>query len=473
VTGAGRRPGPLLLLAALSLAGVLLRLALAARLPIVDDEAYYWLWSRHLGWGYPDHPPMIAALLALATRVAGDSPVVIRALPLLLASAIPLLLYLAGRDLFDRSTGLRAAAIVAALPIVALGTALAFPDGPFGAFWMLALWSGWRALRTGGWWWVAAGGAVGLALLTKLTAFFLILGLGGMVLFGEWRRALRDPGFYAGAALAGVMAAPFLLWNATHDWWTITFTLTRSAWIEPRSVPENLLLFAAGQIGYHGVAAVALVGAVIAAARRTDSAWRYLVWMSAPLLLMMFTYGAWAAAKPHWPSAAYFAAAIALGALWPGLRGRRRGLTRAAVALTALLTISLPAAALLPVGFDLASSLGQWDQVAQAAGRRADERREAGRPVFILTDGYQAASQIAYHLRERIPVTPLRYAFTLWLPPQTLEGYDAVYVETEGYWMTRIRAHCAAVTSAETLTVAPGVRATLYLCRELRNVFPE
>ncbi|MGH7753929.1 MAG: glycosyltransferase family 39 protein, partial [Gemmatimonadales bacterium] len=228
MTGAERRPGPLLPLAALSAAAVVLRLALAARLPIVDDEAYYWLWARHLGWGYPDHPPMIAALLALATRMAGDSPFVIRTLPLLLASAIPLLVYVAGRDLFDQSSGLRAAGIVSVLPIVALGTALAFPDGPFGAFWMLGLWSGWRALRQGGWWWVAAGAAVGLALLTKLTALFLIIGLGGMVLFGGWRRALRDPGLYAGAALAGVMAAPFLFWNATHDWWTITFTLTRS-----------------------------------------------------------------------------------------------------------------------------------------------------------------------------------------------------------------------------------------------------
>jgi 4-amino-4-deoxy-L-arabinose transferase-like glycosyltransferase len=452
---------------------MLLRLGLGARVPLVDDEAYYWLWSRHLGWGYPDHPPMIAALLAVATRVAGDSPLVIRALPALLAASIPLLVYLAGRDLFDGSSGLRAAVIVAVLPIITLGTALAFPDGPFGAFWILGLWTGWRALRQGGWWWIAAGVAVGLALMTKLTALFLIMGLGGMVLFDGWRRALRDPGFYAGAALAGLLVAPFLLWNATHDWWTITFTLTRPAWIQPRTIPENLLLFAAGQIGYHGLAALPLVAAVIDAARRPGATWRYLVWMSAPLLLMMFAYGAWAAVKPHWPSPAYFAAAIALGALWPGqTRGRRR-LFGAAVAGTAVLTITAAAVVLLPAGFDhLTSSLGRWEEVAQAAGRRSDERLQAGRPVFILTDGYQVASQIAYHLRERIPVTPLRYAFTLWLPPQTLQGHDVVYVNTEGNWMHRVRAHCAGLIRADTLTVAPGVKATLYLCREFREVVP-
>src|SRR5690606_37009100 len=28
--------------------------------PISEDEAYYWLWSQNLDWGYFDHPPMIA-----------------------------------------------------------------------------------------------------------------------------------------------------------------------------------------------------------------------------------------------------------------------------------------------------------------------------------------------------------------------------------------------------------------------------
>ena len=28
--------------------------------PISEDEAYYWLWSQNLDWGYFDHPPMVA-----------------------------------------------------------------------------------------------------------------------------------------------------------------------------------------------------------------------------------------------------------------------------------------------------------------------------------------------------------------------------------------------------------------------------
>ncbi|WP_158563241.1 ArnT family glycosyltransferase [Chitinophaga silvatica] len=30
-----------------------------------DDEAYYWVYSQHLDWGYFDHPPMIALLIKM------------------------------------------------------------------------------------------------------------------------------------------------------------------------------------------------------------------------------------------------------------------------------------------------------------------------------------------------------------------------------------------------------------------------
>ncbi|MRG46833.1 hypothetical protein GFS24_17060 [Chitinophaga sp. SYP-B3965] len=30
---------------------------------LMDDEAYYWVYSNHLAWGYFDHPPMVALLI--------------------------------------------------------------------------------------------------------------------------------------------------------------------------------------------------------------------------------------------------------------------------------------------------------------------------------------------------------------------------------------------------------------------------
>lgn len=37
----------------------------AITLPLIDDEAYYWIYSEHLAWGYFDHPPMIGLFIKL------------------------------------------------------------------------------------------------------------------------------------------------------------------------------------------------------------------------------------------------------------------------------------------------------------------------------------------------------------------------------------------------------------------------
>lgn len=40
---------------------------------IIDDEAYYWVYSKFLDWGYFDHPPMIAILIRLGyALIPGD-----------------------------------------------------------------------------------------------------------------------------------------------------------------------------------------------------------------------------------------------------------------------------------------------------------------------------------------------------------------------------------------------------------------
>ena len=46
-----------------SAAWVALRFWFASHRPLVPDEAYYWVWSRHLAGGYFDHPPVVAYMI--------------------------------------------------------------------------------------------------------------------------------------------------------------------------------------------------------------------------------------------------------------------------------------------------------------------------------------------------------------------------------------------------------------------------
>ena len=69
----------------LVLALVVARLILAAMMPLAADEAYYWLWSKHLSAGYYDHPPAVAFVIRAGTLLAGDNEFGIRLVSVLLA----------------------------------------------------------------------------------------------------------------------------------------------------------------------------------------------------------------------------------------------------------------------------------------------------------------------------------------------------------------------------------------------------
>ena len=81
-----------------------MRAAAAAVAPLIDDEAYYWLWAQRLDWGYLDHPPLIAWLIALTTGT-GDGSFLIRLSPLVLGVLTTYTLFLLGRELFGARAG--------------------------------------------------------------------------------------------------------------------------------------------------------------------------------------------------------------------------------------------------------------------------------------------------------------------------------------------------------------------------------
>ena len=65
---------------------------------IIDDEAYYWVYSQALEWGYFDHPPMIALLIRLGSSLVPGA-LGVRLLPSLLGAATVFLVFEMLKDL--------------------------------------------------------------------------------------------------------------------------------------------------------------------------------------------------------------------------------------------------------------------------------------------------------------------------------------------------------------------------------------
>ena len=151
-----------------------LRLVAAAWTPLTFDEAYYWMWSKHLAGGYYDHPPMVAVVIRLGTMIAGDTEFGVRLVSILLALPMSWAVYRTAAILFG---GMRVAATATILLNVtlmaAVGTMIVTPDAPLLVASSFVLFFLAKVLETGrGAWWLAVGVAVGAALLSKYTALF-------------------------------------------------------------------------------------------------------------------------------------------------------------------------------------------------------------------------------------------------------------------------------------------------------------
>jgi hypothetical protein len=104
--------------------------------------------------------------------------------------------------------------------MAAVGTMIVTPDAPLLVASSLVLFCLARLLETGrGVWWLAAGAAVGAALLSKYTAlFFGPAILIWLVSVPGLRRWLVSPWPYLGGLVSVLIFSPVVLWNADHRW---------------------------------------------------------------------------------------------------------------------------------------------------------------------------------------------------------------------------------------------------------------
>src|SRR6201747_1908866 len=195
------------------LALVALRLVAAAWTPLTFDEAYYWMWSKHLAGGYYDHPPGVALVIRLGTLIAGDTELGVRLVSILLALPMSWAVYRAAAILFGGRRVAATATILLNVTLMAsVGTMIVTPDAPLLVASSFVLFFLAKVLETGrGAWWLAVGAAVGAALTSKYTAMFF----GPAILIWlatvpKLRRWLLSPWLYLGGMVSLLLFAPVI-----------------------------------------------------------------------------------------------------------------------------------------------------------------------------------------------------------------------------------------------------------------------
>lgn len=307
--------------AGLVLAGLLvLRLAAIVLDPgqLYADETQYWIWSRNLDWGYFSKPPMIAWIIAATTAVFGNADWAVRLAAPFLHTITAVFLGLTAHRLFGARTGMWTAIGWATLPAVWLSATVITTDAVLMVGWSAGLYCLVR-LRDRPEWAsaIGLGLAGGFGFLSKYAMIYFLLGTALAILVDRpSRRALLGLKGLAAGLITLAMILPNLLWNAAHDFATVSHTAANANWSGSLFNPGELSEFLLDQLGVFGPAffPILLVAAVQAFREEAlSSPMRRRVMLalySAPALAIVCVQAFISRAHANWAASAYAAGLV-------------------------------------------------------------------------------------------------------------------------------------------------------------------
>jgi hypothetical protein len=204
---------------------------------LLDDEAYYWVYSRFPDWGYFDHPPMIAILIKMGWAVFQNELGV--RLFFVLMNILSLFIL---EKLIDRRNPFLFYSITLSLAVLQLSGFVAVPDTPLIFFTALFFLCYKNFLRTPSFLNVFLLGLVTAALLySKYHAVLIIF----FALLSNLKLLVRYHTYLAGF-IALLLFAPHLWWQYQHDWISVRYHLFESN-VNPYKL-SHTLEYIGGQI---------------------------------------------------------------------------------------------------------------------------------------------------------------------------------------------------------------------------------
>ncbi|HEY4582799.1 MAG TPA: glycosyltransferase family 39 protein [Lysobacter sp.] len=386
--------------------GVLLvKMAVATRLPLFVDEAFYWQEGQHLAAAYSDLPGLTAWMTRLGVAVGGPGLLALR-MPFLLAAAlVPLLVVRMTRRGFGERDAWVAGSFALLLPLAGSLGLLAVPDAMMALATLLCMDAGACLLRK-----VDARHALELAAGLALGAlshyrFIAVIGVGFLALLAmpEGRRVLKDVRVLIAAALGAAAWTPLVWWNYDNADAGLRFQLVdRHPWAFHA---DGLWFVAIQALVVTPLLFVALLGAGREGLRSPLMTARYFAMLGLMVVGGFFALGFFADTERvsfHWPLPGFLALVPLLPRFfdaWP--RWPRRATAALAFAglagvLGYYVAVSIPdvraraaAEKWYPANF------AGWDEAADAV---RDELRRMPPGTHLLADNFKLGAELGFAL---------------------------------------------------------------------------
>ena len=417
------------------------RAYLSATLQLHPDEAYYWLWSRHLDLGYYDHSPLVAYFIRLTT-VFSQNEFCVRLSGLIGLLILSWLCWKLALQLFENETAAAASVILFnSLPLTLSGSIIITPDLPAFFFWSLSAYFAWQITRTQkAFFWYLLGVSFGFGLLSKYTAVLFAPSFFLFIILTDERKWLKTVHPYLALILGFACFLPVVYWNAAHQWISFKFQLGHGLSGQKYSLGK-LVEYLGGQMLVAGpVLWLAGMYAGFVYLFKKDKPKLFLSLLTLPIIVFFAFSSLKKSAGPNWPAAAYFTFSVIAGAYFTESGRIRRGVLWLAFITSFLFSVI----AMLHTRFTIIPLHKISRVMAEAdATQFFYGYRELGEEIlrhpevkFALTSSHQTSAEIAYYTKEKIfacvsSITRLS-EFNFWEFPEDLKDKDGLYIYVEG-----------------------------------------
>ncbi len=388
------------------------KVLVAAQLPLFVDEAFYWQEGQHLAAAYSDLPGLTAWLTRLGVELIGEHRLGVRLPFLLLGALLPWMVASIAKRWFGARMGWQAGSLALLMPLSATLGMMAVPDVPMAIAALLCLDAGARLLRR-----VDAGGALLLALGLLMGALshyrfigVILVGFIALMVLPEGRRMLRDPRVWIALAVGVLAWVPLMSWNLDHQDAGLKFQIIER---HPWAFSKDGLLFLLIQplfttpLLFAAMLAVAVKGLRKAQGGFHHLQWRYFALVGAASTLLIFVFGFFTDVERisfHWPLPGYLALLVCVPlalAHWSRLWRRAVWALTAVglvVALGYYLMVSMPSLREQMAGSKYyPRNFAGWQPLADAV---REELAEMPADTTVLAGSFKVGAELGFRLND-------------------------------------------------------------------------
>jgi len=262
--------------------------------PLNNDEAYYWMYSKYLAWGYFDHPPMIALMIRIGYLFFQNEMGVRLIVVLSQLVALSVIWVLTDKELREKKESiLLFFMIVVILPVCNIYGFIATPDAPLILFSAVFLLAYKRFLEEKTWKnTIFLGFTIAALMYSKYHSGLLII----LIILSNLR-LLKSYRFYIALFLAFLLFFPHLFWQYSNGFPSFRYHLVdRISGFNPGHVPEYL----ASQFFFHNPLLVPLLIWILIKVRSKNLFDRALYFIATGFFIFFFISSFRYRVEPQW-----------------------------------------------------------------------------------------------------------------------------------------------------------------------------